>query len=86
MLPVPNTSDAVIARIRGWAAAKGWSKSRYAAEAGLVDTTLRAFHDDRWNPTRETLTALERVIPAGWQIGDPPPAAPETIAAAGEAA
>jgi hypothetical protein len=71
--PIPNTAAAAIARIRAWATANAWSKSRYAAEAGLVDTTLRHFHAVNWNPTRETLERLEGLIPAGWQSGDPVP-------------
>lgn len=71
--PTPNTAAAVIARIRAWAKANEWSKGRYAAEAGVVDTTLRHFHSDDWNPRRETLETLERVIPPGWQAGDEVP-------------
>ncbi len=73
MSPVPNTSSAVIARLQGWAAARRWSKSRFAAVAGVVDTTLRDFHKPDWNPTRETLEKLEAVVPVDWQIGDPVP-------------
>lgn len=71
--PVPNTSSAVIARLRAWAAAKGWTKSRFAAEAGVVDTTLRNFDAPTWNPTVETLEKLEAIVPRDWQPGDPLP-------------
>jgi len=71
--PTPNTAAAVIARIRAWATANEWSKGRYASEAGLVDTTLRHFHEPDWNPRRETLERLEGLIPSGWQAGDPVP-------------
>jgi hypothetical protein len=71
--PALNTAAAAIARVRAWAAANRWSKSRYAKRAGLVDTTLRHFHDDDWNPTKETIEALERAIPTSWQDGDPIP-------------
>ena len=70
-----NTAAAVVARLRGWAEANQWSKSRFAVEAGLVDTTLRGFDKADWNPTRETLEKLEAVLPPGWQIGDPVPTA-----------
>lgn len=76
MLPVasiPNTSSAVIARLRAWAKAKGWTKSRFAVAAGLRDTTLRDFHEPTWNPTREILGRLEAVVPDEWQAGDPVP-------------
>lgn len=75
MPPVPNTASAVIARLRGFAAAMGWSKSRFAAQAGVVDTALRNFHAPDWNPRRETLEKLEAIVPPGWQVGDPIPAA-----------
>jgi ribosome-binding protein aMBF1 (putative translation factor) len=77
MPDTPNTTLSVIARIRGWAGANGWSKSRYAALAGLRDTTLRGFHDADWNPNTDTLQRLEALIPAGWQVGDPVPVAAE---------
>ena len=73
-MPEPlNTSSAVIARLRAWAAANEWKKSRLAAEAGLPDTTLRNFDSDEWNPTLDTLERLERTIPKTWQVGDPVP-------------
>lgn len=82
--PVPaNTTLAIIARLRAWSAAKGWTKSRFAIEAGLRDTTLRDFHEADWNPTREILGRLEAVVPSHWQIGDPLPAT-ETPAVVGE--
>lgn len=87
MLEAPtNTSTAVIVRLRSWADANGWSKSRFAREAGLVDTTLRHFRDKGWNPTREVLERLEAVIPDGWQAGDPVPAVEGDGAAAAAAA
>lgn len=73
MVSIPNTAASAIGRIRAWANTNGWSKTRFAAEAGVVDTTLRHFHDPNWNPTRETLEKLEALIPSGWQAGDPPP-------------
>jgi ribosome-binding protein aMBF1 (putative translation factor) len=75
-----NTSSAVIARIRAWAAAKGWKKSRFAAEAGLPDTTLRDFDSDDWNPTRNTLERLEALIPKTWQPGEATPVSASTTA------
>lgn len=71
--PVPNTTAAVITRVRAWAAANEWSKTQYAREAGVMDTTLRHFHAPDWNPTLETLSRLEALIPDGWQPGDPVP-------------
>jgi hypothetical protein len=73
MAPPINTTPAVVARVRSWATANGWTKSRYAAEAHMSDTTLRGFGEPDWNPTRETLERLEALIPNGWQAGDPLP-------------
>lgn len=70
-----NTTSAVIARLRAWAAANGWTKSRFAIVAGLRDTTLRGFHQVDWNPTVEILEKLEAVVPVEWQAGDPLPEA-----------
>lgn len=56
-----------ISRVRAYAAHQKWTKSRFAKEAGLQDTTLRNFHEPDWNPTAETLRQLEAVIPGDWQ-------------------
>jgi len=55
--------DGAIVRIKAYAAARGWSKSRLAKEAGVGDTTLRHFGRPDWNPTIETLRRLEAIIP-----------------------
>ena len=57
------TIDQSIARIRAYADAHGWRKSRLAKEAGMQDTTLRGFDTSDWNPTVETLRKLEAIIP-----------------------
>lgn len=59
--------DQTIARVRAFAAAQGWKKSRFAKEAGLQDTVLRKFDEPDWNPTTETLRRLEAVIPASFK-------------------
>lgn len=60
------TVESAIARIRAFAREREWTKTRLAREAGLPDTTLRAFRDPAWNPTADTLRKLEAVIPEGW--------------------
>ncbi len=60
------TVEATIGRLRTFASDRGWTKSRFAREAGLPDTTLRGFHEPHWNPTAETLRKLEAVIPPDW--------------------
>lgn len=62
-----RTIDHSIARIRAFAASRGWKKSRLAKEAKVNDTTLRSFHEPDWNPTAETLRQLESIIPADFE-------------------
>ncbi len=59
-----------IERVRAFARAQGWTKSRLAREAGMIDTTLRDFHRDDWNPTAETIRRLEAVIPEDFEPGE----------------
>lgn len=63
-------SAALIARIRAFAKARGWAKSRLAREAGMRDTVLRDFDKPDWNPTMETIRQLEAIIPADFRAGD----------------
>ena len=59
-----------IERVRAFARAQGWTKSRLARQAGMIDTTLRDFHRDDWNPTAETIRRLEAVIPEDFEPGE----------------
>ena len=59
--------DTAIERIRAYARAQGWKKSRLAKEAGMADTVLRDFERPDWNPTAETLRRLEAIIPSQWE-------------------
>lgn len=63
-----RTIDQTIARIRAFAAANGWTKSRLAKEAGINDTTLRNFHEPDWNPTTDTIRELEAIIPQEFEV------------------
>lgn len=56
-----------INRIRAFQSSKGWSKTRLATEAGIVDTVLRNFENSNWNPTTKTLRKLESIIPLSFQ-------------------
>ncbi len=60
-----------------------WTKVRFAEEAGISGSNvLTAMDREEWNPTSKTLEALERVIPAGWNVGDPVEGATQDEAAA----
>lgn len=55
--------DAVIARIRAFRRAQGWTKARYATAAGLRESTIRMMDAPGWSPTTKTIRRLEAVIP-----------------------
>lgn len=55
--------DALIRRIRRYAAAQDWTKGQLAVAAGMSDTVLRNFDRPDWNPTTSTLRRLEGIIP-----------------------
>lgn len=72
--------DAVIARIRCFMEARGWSKHALCKASGVPYTTVSRMDDPDWNPQADTLRRLEAVIPPGWS---PPGAAiPQTDGAA----
>ena len=75
---IAHNIDAVLARLRAFAAHRDWAPSRFAVEAGLAPNTLRDFHSPDWNPRPETIRKLEALIPADWQ----PPATTSPEAAA----
>lgn len=66
-----NSIDAAIARIRAYTQFQGWTKTRLAREAGLVDTTLRDFDKPDWNPTATTIRRIEAIIPDSFVIPAP---------------
>lgn len=57
-----------IKRIRAYVAFKGWSKLRFAREAGVIHTLITDFNKESWNPTRVTIEKLEKVIPEDFII------------------
>lgn len=61
-----NATEYSVYRIKAFAREMGWAKSKFAIEAGLQPTTLRNFDSDGWNPTLDTLKALESIIPSNF--------------------
>lgn len=61
----------VITRIQLFVAHKGLTKAELAREAGIPRTTLRLFGQPEWNPTANTLRALESTIPDDFQVPFP---------------
>lgn len=53
-----------ISRVRAFMKAEGLSRRALAEKAKIGDTTIRNIDEPDWNPTAETLTKLEAVIPA----------------------
>lgn len=65
-----HTIDHVLNRIRAYAAARGWKKSRLAAEAGLSDNALKHLNNPSWNPNVSTIRSIERLIPDSFVASD----------------
>jgi len=63
-------TERTIERIRAFKTHKSWGFTRLATEAGINKTTLRAMDLPGWNPTKETIVQLERIIPAAFQIDE----------------
>ena len=86
---VAPTLSAVLDRLRAYCRARTLTPGQLATEAGLSRGTLARFFEPDWMPTSSTVSAIERLIPAGWQPGEPLPGierqardgAPATIAA-----
>ncbi len=56
--------DEVIALVRAYLAKPGVKKLHFAEAAGLRESMLRDVNSPDWNPTANTLRALEKAIPA----------------------
>jgi len=61
--------DAVINRIRAFAAARGLSASGLALAAGLSPNALRGFLRPNWSPRASTLRKLTALIPDDFETG-----------------
>ncbi len=62
-----TTSTQSAARVRAWLASVETSRAKIAADAGVDEKTVRLAAVDGWNPTLETLSKLEAVIPSDFQ-------------------
>jgi ribosome-binding protein aMBF1 (putative translation factor) len=83
MVTAPAHFDNVLARIRAFAAAKGWTPTQLAREAGLSDTVTRGMDREDWAPSGRSVRALEILIPLDWAPGDAVSAAQTATSAAG---
>lgn len=62
--------DQSIHRIRAFVRESGWSRFKLVKKAGLSVNSLAELDCDSWNPTANTLRAVEQVILADF---DPTP-------------
>jgi transcriptional regulator with XRE-family HTH domain len=63
--------DQAIARVRAYAAHRGWTRNKLATEAGVAESTIRDLSEPNWSPTAATLRKLEAIVPAEFEA--PPP-------------
>ena len=73
--------DVAKARIRDWISRSERTNADLASEAGVVEKTIRQAVDPEWNPTTITFQRVLKLIPPGWKVGDPVPAAKRKKAA-----
>lgn len=61
-------TPAIVARVRAWIASAKQPKTQLAELAGVDEKTIRLAHNNAaWNPTADTLTKLEAIIPANFR-------------------
>ena len=75
--------DISVHRICAFAETRGWSAEKYGQAAGIPASTARDVLKQRGNPTKNTIRAMEAVIPRGFRLarGKPAPAHPSQGAA-----
>jgi len=61
------------AAVRDWIDRCAASNAEIARIVGVDEKTVRHARADGWNPRVETLSLFEKLLPPGWQIGDPVP-------------
>jgi DNA-binding XRE family transcriptional regulator len=67
--------EKVIYRIRVYAfGVAGMNRSQLAKAAGLSEMATRDIHKAEWNPTLNTIRALELVVPQDFVVGNSPEA------------
>ena len=62
--------DIGIERIRQYRLSQGITKSRLATLAKVSEGILRGMDEEEWNPTRQTLKKLEKVIPPEFAVSE----------------
>ena len=67
----PCHVDTSMALIRAYLASPGVKKLHFAKAASLRESMLRNINSAEWNPTANTLRALELAIPASFQLAAP---------------
>lgn len=49
-------------KVRDFIANNGWTLFRLSRQSGIRESTLRALHSEKWNPTSSTLHKLETTV------------------------
>ncbi len=61
----------VLKRLQAYRKAADLSYSALAQGAGLSRAALLGMDSPDWRPSSSTILAIEKMIPAGWRVGDP---------------
>jgi transcriptional regulator with XRE-family HTH domain len=72
MSDVPELAKS-ISRLRSWINESGLTNIAIAAQAGVDEKLVRLVKKGAGNPTVDTLSKLESLIPSDWREGDPVP-------------
>ena len=73
--------DEVLNRLRAYRRAANLSYSALAGRAALSRAALLGMDRSDWGPASATIRAVEALIPAGWEPGQPLPSGHEALGA-----
>lgn len=64
---ISKLREILIEKIRAYASQNKLKAYIIAQIAGISETAVRDFEQDYWNPRIETLAAIEKIMPHGWE-------------------
>lgn len=67
--PIPTLSAQAKSRVRAWLAATDMTRTQITNASKVNEKTIRLALKGTWNPTADTLSRLEMLIPSDWQQG-----------------
>ncbi len=71
--PLPSATEVTMKNVRDYVARCGRPLRELALAIDLDEKSLRQVRGEGWNPRATTLRKIERLLPEGWQAGDPIP-------------